>query len=498
MSRQPLDPAVVKAQARQQLEAGSPGPAQQLLSTLCEDCPEDVEAWSLLAMASAQQQDIATVAACCRRIIALQPANPQAYYNLGVALQQDARHVAAADAYRRTVELAPGNVSAWANLGLALKDIGKQDDAVAACQQALQLQPLQSVALNTLGVIARDRQQFVMALDCFDRAVAAQPDYIQANWNRAQVLLELGDYARGWEAFEWRWQEEPRMVRESPFPPWQGPAAGPVSLLVYPEQGIGDQIMYGSCLPDLQRINSKLVVGCEPRLVPLFTRAFPGIHVIGGPDYEAWLDGVREIDAQVSVGSLPRYFRRAAGTFPQTVGYLQADAEAAQAWQARMADGNGRLKVGISWRGGGDVRTRASRSTPLADWLPLLQLPGLYLVNLQYGDHREEIRTVEQQAGITLHDWPEGDPLDDLDAFAARISVLDLVISIDNTTVHVAGALGIPTWTLVPRPWDLRWFGSERKTPWYPQMTLYRQPTPGDWQTVLQTVAQDLATLARG
>ncbi len=161
-------------------------------------------------------------------------------------------------------------------------------------------------------------------------------------------------------------------------------------------------------------------------------------------------------------------------------------------WHERFAElGNG-LKVGISWRGGRKPGVRRSRSTTLDQWIPVLRTPGVQFINLQYGECRQELATCPEQHGISIHDWDDADPVADLDDFAAQIAALDLVISIDNATVHMSGALGVPVWTLLPFAADYRWMTGTDTSPWYPSMTLFRQPEPRDWKTVFDRVVCEL------
>jgi FkbM family methyltransferase len=238
-------------------------------------------------------------------------------------------------------------------------------------------------------------------------------------------------------------------------------------------------------------------VECDKRLVPLFARSFPEARVIARLESHAHYP--RQLpapDLKVAIGSLPRYFRPSLDSFPRTPGYLVPDQAAVHRWKDRYeALGRG-LKVGISWKGGKELFVRRSRSTELSLWKEVLALKGAHFINLQYGDCAAELQSVHEHQGVTIHRWPGSDPLADLDDFAAQIASLDLVLSVDNATVHMAGALGIPTWILLPRGSDWRWMQECDDTPWYGSTSLFRQQQePGNWSGVFTAVAAKLKAL---
>jgi hypothetical protein len=285
------------------------------------------------------------------------------------------------------------------------------------------------------------------------------------------------------------------MRRQLPFHVWDRSHDTGMKLLVCAEQGIGDQIMFAGCIADAQRSVGRVVLEAEPRLQPLFARSFPACQCLTG-HWDQDPTCPSDITAHIHGGSLPGLFRQTPDSFPHQRGYLRADPERTQNWARRYAALPARLKVGISWRGGNDARTRQARSIGLSEWLPILRCPDVTFVNLQYGDHAAEMDSIRDE--VRIHCWPDSDPLKDLDDFAAQIAALDLVISVDNTTVHMAGALGVPVWTLLPIPQDWRWVQGAASSPWYPSMKLFHQSERGNWQPVISAVADALARFATG
>jgi hypothetical protein len=232
-------------------------------------------------------------------------------------------------------------------------------------------------------------------------------------------------------------------------PAWNGQPLEGKTLHVWGEQGVGDQVLYAGVIDEARARAGRCVLECEPRLVPLFERSFAGVEVVPQTTPAQQRISAPDIGAQIAVGSLSRFFRTDLASFPRHRGYLRADPTRVALLRERYRRlGSGRV-VGLSWRS-----TRKDlglwKSAPLAGWAPILAVPGVAFINLQYGDCTAELVDVEQHIGTAIHCDGEVDPLKDLDAFAAQISALDLVITTSNTTAHFAGALGVPVWTLLP------------------------------------------------
>ena len=268
------------------------------------------------------------------------------------------------------------------------------------------------------------------------------------------------------------------------------------TVLVWGEQGIGDEIMLAGLLPHLAARAGRLVVEIEHRLLPLFARSFPDIDCYardpGGPPHPRLLGD--DIDGQVPMGSLIQHLGRAPDDLKVAAPYLKPDAGKLAACRARYDALGAGFRIGISWHS--ISRYFAQRNAPLALWGPILRQPGLQIVDLQYGDRRAERAAVAAELGVDIHHDENIDQLSSLDDFATQVAAMDLVISISNTTVHMAGALGVECWTILPLMADWRWFLDRDDTPWYPTMRLFRQRRRDDWGGVIATVAEALAARA--
>jgi tetratricopeptide (TPR) repeat protein len=349
------------------------------------------------------------------------------------------------------------------------------------------------LALLRLGYALESTGKFDEALACYDRALEAEPGNVQAHVNRATLNLLRGDFERGWEEYEWRLREPLYAPLHARFalPQWDGTPLKGRSILVYAEQGLGDEIMYASCLNEVIASAGRVVIDCEPRLAPLYRRSFPQatIHAGAQNDPADWLPGARPLDLKVALASLPFHLKRRAGSFPRHSGYLKADPARVQHWKAKLGELGPGMKVGLSWRGGVPKTGRALRSLDLEQLLPVLRQP-LHFVSLQYGDSRAELTRLRQMHRITVQQWPEA--IDDYDETAALVCALDLVISVCTSAVHLAGALGRPVWVLAPLKPEARYGLAGESMPWYPSARLFRQAAFGDWRPVVARVAAEL------
>jgi tetratricopeptide (TPR) repeat protein len=437
---------------------------------------------------------------CLRRSAALKSDDARTLNNLGVAWKEAGRADLAEAAYQSALSHDPDSSTVCFNLGNARREENRLEDAVACYQRALEAAPRDHRILVNLAVALKDLHRFSDALACLNRVLASSPELPAARFDRSLIWLTQGNLGDGWDEYEWRLESEPqgRRERRRSGLTWAGR-----SLRIMAEQGIGDQVMFASGLAEASQSAKSCVVECEPRLAPLFARSFPNISVVPtGPaapgDASPTANDAGAEEVVEFIGSLARFLRRRIEDFPARVGYLKADPLLVAERRARLSSGGGGFKVGIAWRGGKDRETQNKRSIPLEAWGPVFQVPGIRFFNLQHGPAAAEAGVVRNRFGVSLDDGADCDPLTDLDDFCAKIAALDLIISADNSTVHLAGALGRPVWTLLPFSADWRWMLETETTPWYPTMRLVRCRLAGDWPDVMRRTARLLAAAAFG
>ena len=480
--------------ARVLYDSGNMTAAQGLYEQILRLQRDNSEAQYYLGAILGRAGHYAAAEELLRKVIAKEPQWVDALNALGNIEKMQEHWGSAEDYYRRALAIQPDTAAIWSNLGLCLRESGQAEAAEAALRRALQLLPGSPDALVNLAMIAADTGKQDEARVLLQRVLAIDADLAEAHTGLAHLLLKNGEFAEGWREYEWRFKcSDAGAQRELSFPHWDGAPIKDRVLLVRAEQGLGDQIMLASCLPEVIERAGLCLIECEPRLVSLFARSFPLARFY--PYYAKrepqWAGNNKLPDYQIHLGSLPALYRRQAGDFPQHDGYLRADPERVAYWRSRLAGLGAGLKVGISWRGGAPRTRRALRSLALGEWLPILQQAGAQFVSLQYDDSGDEIDALARSAGVRVHHWQ--DAIDDYDETAALVAALDRVISVQTAVVHLAGALGTPTWVLVPVVPEWRYLAQGTTMPWYPSVLLMRQNQRGEWRPVIDQIAQLLA-----
>jgi tetratricopeptide (TPR) repeat protein len=414
----------------------------------------------------------------------IKPDFADAHNNLGNVQQALNRELDAIRSYETAIALRPNDAQAHNNLGNALQLLNRYDEAIAQYHTAIGLKPDYAEAHSGLGVVLQALGRDDEAVRHYDQAIRLKGDYVEAKWNESLLYLSLGRFSEGWPLYESRWATtgKPRYSER----PWNGePVNG--TLLIWGEQGLGDEILYASMVPDVIGYAQSVVLEVEPRLVTLFARSFPDVSVIG----ESHAPYGGRFDAQAPIGGLGRYLRMDWKSFPRREqGYLVADGERAAGLRRRLlAD----TVVGLSWSSQA-AKFGKAKSAALRDFEPILRWPGCRFVDLQYGDTAAERAAVERETGIRIEHLDDIDNTRDIDGLTALIAACDLVVTVSNVTAHLAGALGKPTWVLVPhgnaRLWY--WFKDGADSPWYPHVRLRRQSLGQPWSALMASVADEI------
>ena len=433
-----------------------------------------------------------------RESLRLDPQAVSAWNGLAQALLQQRAFDEAFEAYRQALRLAPDHFELLVNYGAALQEHGRLVEALEVHARARQLRSKSPVPHIHMGIAYAEMGHFERAFDCFHRAMAIDPASADARMNRGLLLVQHGRFGEGWDEYEWRQQtaDAPRQ-RNLSCPEWDGTLLAGRRLLVHGEQGVGDEIMFATCLPDVVARAEHCVVTCDRRLAPLLARSFPRTTIVGVErGKEDWTALGQLADCHVPAGSLPRWLRRREADFPRRQTLLVADRGATDSWRERLAELGTGLKVGIAWHGGVKRPRGAQRSIDACRLRPIVRVPGVTFVNLQYGDVHAELEHLRSESGAQLQQFDELDLYHDLDGTAALISALDLVVAVGSATVHLAGALGTPTWCLLPRYWGWRWLIGRSESVWYPSVRLFRQREAGRWGSVLAAVGEELWRMA--
>lgn len=458
--------------------------------------PRLAPVWSNLGNAMLEAGRIEEAVSACRRAIELDTNFAAAWNNLGDALREHGQVEEAIRACERAVQLCPELAGAWNNLGAALLEHGDTEQSVAALNRALELQPRNALAIYNLGVTQERRQQNDAAVSSYRRALEIDSELATARLRLACMLLSRGDLAEGWVGYEWRWRERHAVPKRFDFTPWVGDSSPGRRLLIWAEQGIGDQILHASMIRELADSGLRITLEADPRLVSLMQRSFAGARVVPRTQPAA-LDPAN-FDCQSPLTSLGRWLRPSFDAFPRHSGYLKADPGLTEMFSARLRRAGSGMVVGVSWTSA-ERNIGSAKSAALAEWARILRVPGIRFVDLQYGDTTGARLDLMQRHGLEITHFDDIDLFNDLEALAALCAACDLVITVSNVTAHMAGALGKPVWLIAPvakgRIWY--WFSGRDDNPWYPSMRVFSQQTPGRWREPLDSIEGELAALVR-
>ncbi len=443
--------------------------------------PDHEEACYNLGNTYLAQKKFDQAVAAYKQALAIKPDYVDALCNLGNAYRQKKKLDEAIECFRRALVLAPDYADLHCNLGDALHAQGKVDEAISFYQRTLELNPGHHKACNCMCNAWFDKGDLVQSTLWCERALALVPDYGDARMNQCLLQLLQGDYVNGWRNYEVRWKVY--TPRTSPQPLWLGAPLRGARVLLHAEQGLGDSIQFLRYVPLVQAAGGRVILDLPAKLHRLVERV-PGLLAVVNTG-----DSLPYFDCHCPLMSLPLALGTTLETVPAQVPYLSAPPEALAAAATLPWPASG-LKVGLAWTGNPDHPKNRFRSLPLELLEPLLEIEGLHFFSLQMGPGAEEL------AARKL-------PITDLAPFtcdmadtAAQMAHLDLVITIDTSMAHLAGALGRPVWVLLGYAPDWRWLLNRDDTPWYPTARLLRQGTNGDWPPVIARVRTALQQLA--
>jgi Tfp pilus assembly protein PilF len=511
------DPAALFSRAVECHQRGQLAMAESLYREALKLNPRLAEVLQNLGLLLVQRGDPRGALAPLRKAVKIDARSGRAHFNLGVAQQQLGRLQEALASFTRSVALQPDLAEAHCGRGTVLGKLGRFDQALASYEQALALRPDYPEALDGRGNALTDLGRIDEALAAYDCALALRPDYVEALENRAyaltdlnrhdealadhdralalrpdfgrahfdasMALLAIGQFARGWREFEWRFRVEgaEQDIRGFRQPQWRGeePVSGE-TILLYAEQGIGDTIQFCRYAPMVAARGARVLLEVQKPITALLAQ-LPGVSQVIARGEE-----IPAFDRHCPLLSLPLAFGTELATIPAPPSYLCADADRRDRWRERLG-AKSAPRIGLVWSGNPLHRNDRARSIPL-ETMSRLCRPGIDFVSLQ-----KDVRT-DDAAVLRTHPAIRncGESLEDFSDTAGLIACLDLVVSVDTSVVHLAGALGKPVWVLLPFAPDWRWLLDREDSPWYPSARLFRQPRIGDWDTVLGRVAAEL------
>ena len=423
-----------------------------------------------------------------REALALDPALASAWANLGIALRKLGKFEASIVCAKRAIALMPQNPFFWANFGNCLVDLDRFDEAYDAYKQSIRYKPDDFTLRYNYALALRDGLRLEEARALFEAILKENPHNVEIRWDAALAHLHLGDFKKGWQAFEIRFKR-PVMDSERVYktaPRWHGEDIKGKTLLVYEEQGFGDTILCSRYIPLIQARGGSVILECKQPLHMLFSD-IPGVKGIAGPRQVT-----EGFDYHVPMMSLPGIFGTDLSSIPPPPPLHAATALPPRVSHL-LAQGKQRLKVGIIWSGNVAFFNNRKRSVDITRFLPLAEIPNVQLYSLQKGPRESDLAGVGAEE-LVLALGPE---MNDFSETAAVLKQLDLVIMTDSSVAHLAGSLGVPVWNLLSHNAYWLYLTEREDSPWYPSMRLFRQPTAGDWDSVFGQVKAELEKAAK-
>ncbi len=553
--------AIIKAKqkAAQLLQANLLPQAQAAFERICRQAPADYEAWLNLGAIAGMLGNLEAAEAAFRRVLLLNARLPQAQLNLARLLvlqnrlrealphyqhylvlkpaaldghyqlghlyealgeqveaekiyraallldEQDAgihiglarllrvkgEYAAATEQCERALQLNGNAALAYFELGHIHKEQRRFDEALRCYQQLVALAPQERESyLLSLGALYAEQERYAEAMQCYQQLLAVNPEAVNGHWNRSLLLLLAGQFTAGWQEYEWRQQSDDwlRQMWPGEFsqPRWAGEPLNGRTILVYAEQGFRDTIQFGRYLPLLIAQGARVIFHCMAELAGVYSR-MPGFEVVVR-DYDKAQQ--QSFDFHIALMSLPHIMGTTLENIPAAVPYLHADVERVAAWRERINGGN--FKIGLVWAGAAKNVANRMRSTTLAAFASLAAIPDVTIYSLQK-EAAAGSELIEQWGLVDL-----GPALHDFDDTAAAIANLDLVISVDTSVAHLAGALGVPVWILIYSSPEWRWLLERDDSPWYPTARLFRQSLGQPWPQLIERVAAALSDLRAG
>lgn len=472
------------------LGLGQPVQAAEAIAAAIAQAPHVALYYLSMAQVLVQSGMADDAMACLSTAVQLDPNFAEAHFQLAHSHEQRGQLGLAAEHYHRAVSLRPTHAASHNNLGIVFKRLGRLDLAVECARAAVDLAPGIAELRFNLGAVLDDVGQVEPAMAAYRAAIALKPDYAEAHNNLALALLSRGAMAEGWREYEWRWLGADLAAARRCFdqPQWRGePAVGKV-LLVHAEQGLGDSLQFCRYLPLVAARGLRLVFEV-PRSLQRLMASLDGVERVITRD-----ELPPAFDLHCPLLSLPAALAGSVPDFPASPAYLWPDAALVAQWRERLAASlpPGGMRVGLVWAGASHLDSArgramdARRSVPLPQLAPLFQVPGIHFVSLQ------------KDAAAEARVYPLTDLMDHVTDFAdtaALAANLDLIISVDTAVVHLAGALGRPTWLMDRHDPCWRWLRGRDDSPWYPSLRLFRQTRAGDWGGVAERVAKALTAL---
>ena len=486
--------------------------------------PDFAEAYSNMGVAFQAQSKFDVSIKAYNKAVSLKPDYAEAYNNMGVSLKAQGRLDEAIDAYKKCVSLKPDHAEAYDNMGVAFKKQGIFDEAIEAHKKCISLKPFRAEAYNNLGNTLKEQGGFDQALENYNKAIllkpdypdaynsvglmlhyqdksyeaiktykkaiSLKPDYAEAHQNLGLTLLNIGKLQEGLDEFEWRWKTSQFMSNERRFiqPMWDGSQSlKDKRILLWCEQGIGDTLNWSSCLSLLASQSKHCILECQDKLVPLLQRSFPNVEV---KSEDRSLDMSRDdFDYHLPMGSLYRHFLSEITENTKPKAYLVPDPDRVNYWRERLTSLGKGPYIGIAWKSSNMSSGRLPNYAPILEWSPVLKIPDVTFINLQYKDFEDDLAKVKDELGVTVHNFDDLDQYNNVDDVTALCAALDMVITTKITVVYMSAGVGTTTKLA---NWKQSYWNNVVSNPQSSSVDIFEKNTWEPWDKVFNLIREDI------
>jgi tetratricopeptide (TPR) repeat protein len=452
--------------------------------------PDFAEAYNNMGIALKNKGDLDAAIENCKQAIKINPDYADAYYNMGKALEDKGELDGAIDSYKQAIKINPDYADAYSNMGIALTDKGDLEAAIDSCKQAIKIKPDYAEAYSNMGVAQRDKGDLDAAIESYKQAIKIKPELAEAHHNLSFAFLNSGRLNEGLDEYEWRWRTADLLSKGRHFsqPLWDGiKDLKGKRILLWCEQGPGDMVIWSSCLLLMASQAEYCILECQEKLVALFARSFPNVEVKAE---NRSLDTERDdFDFHLPMGSLFRHFISEISQDTKPNSFLVPDPVRVNFWRERLNSLGKDPYVGISWKSPDMTPKRLPNYTQISDWAPVLTLPNVTFINLQSSNFAGDLTAIQNEFGVTVHNFDDLDQYDDLDDVAALSAALDFAVSVATAAPTITAGVGTPTKLAA---WRQSSWNNILLKPLGPSVDVFERNTWESWDNVFRSIAENI------
>jgi tetratricopeptide (TPR) repeat protein len=452
--------------------------------------PDYAEAYNNMALALKEQGKSKEALEALKKAVSLKPNFVEAYNNMGNVLVDQNNLEKGIELFQKAILLYPNYAEAYNNIDITFKGQSKLDDAIEAYKKCIALKPYYPDAYNNMGLALRGQGNFEEAIKAYKKAISLKPDFANAHQNLSQALLNIGRLKEGLEQYEWRWKTDTFLGQKRKFlqPLWDGKQSlNDKRILLWCEQGVGDTIMWSSKIPFLTSQSAHCILECQEKLVPLLKRSFPNVEV--KPEDRSQDMDRDDFDYHLPMGSLYKHFLPEITANPKPEAYLIPDPDRVNYWRDRLNSLGKGPYIGICWKSSNMSPGRLLNYAPILDWAPVLKIPNVTFVNLQYKDFEDDLSKVREELGVTVHNFDDLDHWNNIDDVTALCAALDMVITPKITVTYMSAGVGTSTKVI---SWKQSSWNTILHNPVGPSIDIYSRNTWEPWDNVFKSINEDI------